>query len=237
METKIKTPSFSVLPKHIALIIDGNGRWAKERRKSRSYGHKKGAETLEKIVRFAKEIGIKVVSIYAFSTENWKRDKKEIDYLFSLFSKTSERFLKDGNSDGGVKFLHMGKKDGLPKELKRNLELLEEKTKHNTDFIVNVGINYGGRDDILRATNKAIKNGKILESEQDFAKLLDTCVLPDPELVIRTSGELRLSNFMLYQLAYSEFYFPKMFWPDFDKKDLIDALKNFENRKRKYGKA
>lgn len=235
MKTKINEQSFSVLPNHIALIVDGNGRWAKEKGKSRSYGHRKGAETLEEIVRFAKEIGIKVVSIYAFSTENWKRDKKEVDYLFSLFSKTSEKFLKKDKFDNGVRFLHMGNKDDLPKRLKHNLELLEEKTKHNSDFTINIGINYGGRDEILRAVNKAIKNGETLKDEQDFAKLLDTQLLPDPQLMIRTSGELRISNFMLYQLAYTEFYFTKTYWPDFNKEHLIEALKHFEQRKRRYG--
>lgn len=235
--SKASQVSFSVLPKHIALIIDGNGRWAKEKNKSRSYGHKIGAETLEKVVTFAKEIGIKIVSIYAFSTENWKREKKEVEYLFSLFSKSCTRFLKEDKFDNGIRFLHMGKKEGLPKELADNLALLEEKTKHNSDFIINVGLNYGARDEILRAVNKAIKNGKTLESEKEFANLLDTHLLPDPELLIRTSGEQRLSNFMLYQLAYSEFYFPKTYWPDFKEEDLIEALKSFENRNRRHGKA
>ncbi len=227
------------IPNHIALVIDGNGRWAKSKNRSRSYGHKKGAETLEKIVRFAEEIGVKVVSVYAFSTENWKRDKKEVDFLLNLFIKTALRFTKQENFNQGVRFVHMGRKDNLPEKLKQALVNLEQKTKHNTNFTVNIGLNYGGRDEILRAVNKALKAGEKQLTQQQFETYLDTSVLqhPNPDLVIRTSGEMRLSNFMLYQMAYSEFTFPKKYWPAFEKEDLILAIKEYQTRKRRFGKA
>jgi undecaprenyl diphosphate synthase len=228
------------IPKHIALVVDGNGRWAKEKNRSRSYGHRKGAETLEKIVRFAHEIGVKIVSVYAFSTENWKRDKKEVDYLFNLFYKTTQRFLhEESNFNQGVRFVHMGRKDNLPKKLTQALVSLEEKSKHNEDFIINIGINYGGRDEILRAVNKALKNEKKELTQSEFENYLDTSALsfPNPDLVIRTSGEMRLSNFMLYQMAYSEFTFPQKYWPAFEDKDLIEAIKEYQTRKRRFGKA
>ncbi len=222
------------LPRHVAFIIDGNGRWAKKRGFPRSYGHKKGTETLKKIVLYAKKIGIKVVSIFAFSTENWKRPKEEVEYLFKLFKEAAEELLKKDKFDG-VCYRLMGDKSGLPKDFYDLAIILEEKTKNNSDFIVNVGINYGGRDELLRAVNKILESGKKQISQDEFVSFLDTNGLCDPELIIRTSGEQRISNFMLYQMAYSEFYFPKVHWPDFNKKQFDKALEDYAQRNRKFG--
>lgn len=223
------------LPKHIGLIIDGNGRWAKQRNKPRSYGHKVGAETLEKVVLKAKELGIKVVSIYAFSTENWKRPKEEVDYLFNLFENAVKRRLKQGNFDDGICFKYMGDSSRLPKKFWKLAQELMDKTKNNTDFYVNVGINYGGRDELVRAVNKILDKNLKNITEQDLKNHLDTADLPDLEFVIRTSGEQRISNFMLFQIAYAELYFTKTYWPDFDENELIKALLDFQGRSRSYG--
>lgn len=222
------------LPKHVAFIIDGNGRWAQKRGFPRSYGHKKGTQTLKKIVLYAKKLGIKVISIFAFSTENWKRPKDEVEYLFKLFKEAAQDILNKNKFDG-ICYRHMGDKNGLPKDFCELVVELEEKTKNNSDFIVNVGINYGGRDELLRTVNKILRSGKQQVSQEEFSGFLDTHGLCDPELIIRTSGEQRISNFMLYQMAYSEFYFPKVHWPDFNEKQFDKALENFTQRHRKFG--
>ena len=221
------------IPIHIAYIIDGNGRWAKERNKPRSYGHKHGFLALKKIIKASFELGINYVSIYAFSTENWNRPQAEVDYLMKILrdyinSKTFQKDLKD------VKLNIMGDYTKFPKDLAEACEKTMEETKQNK-FVLNLGINYGGRDEILHAVNEIKKKEKGEVTTEIFEKYLYTAGQPSPDFIIRTSGEQRLSNFMLWQCAYAEFYFPKTYWPDFDKKELIKALEEYSKRNRRFG--
>lgn len=216
--------------KHIAFIMDGNGRWAKKRMLPRPVGHVNGAATFKKVVRYCFEMGIKVVTVYAFSTENWKRPKEEIDAIIKLL----KEYIIDGINDGNVKINFIGDKSSLPKELVDLLVDAEEKTKEKTK-ILNIAFNYGGRNEIVNACNKLIKEGKTEITEDDISNSVYTASLPDPDLIVRTAGEYRLSNFLLWQSAYSEFYFTDVYWPDFDKKQLDLAIKSFYNRKRRFG--
>jgi len=222
------------IPSHVAFIIDGNGRWAKEQGKPRSYGHQKGVAVVKKIAKSCRKRGIKVVSIFAFSTENWNRPQKEVDFLFKLFLLNAKQIDKKKDFDG-VRYNFMGDLSKLPKKLSQILESIMQKTKDNTDFCVNIGINYGGRDEIVRAVNKLLQQGKKSVTIQDVKDNLDTSFLPDPELVVRSGGERRISNFMLWQIAYTEFYFPKTHWPAFTKRDLVKALKVYQKRNRRFG--
>lgn len=216
--------------KHIAFIMDGNGRWAKKRMLPRSVGHVNGAATFKKVVRYCFEMGIKVVTVYAFSTENWKRPKEEIDAIIKLL----KDYIIDGINDGNVKINFIGDKNSLPKELSDLLVDAEEKTKEKTK-ILNIAFNYGGRNEIVNACNKLINEGKTKITEDDISNNVYTASLPDPDLIVRTAGEYRLSNFLLWQSAYSEFYFTDVYWPDFDKKQLDLAIESFYNRKRRFG--
>ena len=222
------------IPTHIAIIMDGNGRWAKKRMLPRIAGHKAGVDALKRVTSAGRELGVKVMSFFAFSTENWKRSKDEIYGIFELVEKhldeNYERFVSDN-----VKIQTMGDISKLPKTLYDKLLDITEKTKNNTDFVVNIGLNYGSRAEIVRACNNLLKSGKKSVTEQEFMSELYTKDLPEPDLVIRTSGEQRLSNFMLLQSAYSELYFPKIHWPDFDKKHLIRAIIKYQSRDRRYG--
>ena len=222
------------IPTHIAIIMDGNGRWAKKRLLPRLAGHKAGVDALKRITDAGKELGVKVMSFFAFSTENWKRDKEEVYGIFDLIQKHLEENY-DRFVNGNVQIRTMGDISRLPKDLYDMLVDVTEKTKHNTDFIVNIGISYGAKDELTRAVNNLIKKGKTVVTEQDIKNELYTSDLPDPDLIIRTSGEQRLSNFMLYQAAYSELYFPKTYWPDFNKKHLIKAIEVYQSRDRRFG--
>lgn len=223
------------MPKHIGIIMDGNGRWATKRLLPRLAGHKAGVDALKRVTQAGKELGVKVMSFYAFSTENWNRDKEEVDGIFQLvrdhLKENYERFLNDD-----VCIRTMGDIKRMPKDLYEILVDLVEKTKNNKGLIINMGLSYGGRDEIARACNRAISQGKTTITEQDILENLDTQGLCEPDLIIRTSGEQRISNFMLYQLAYSEFYFTKVHWPDFDKKQLIKAIIDYQQRDRRFGK-
>lgn len=222
------------IPKHVAIILDGNGRWATRRGLLRTVGHKAGIEAVKRTVEGANELGIEVLSFFAFSTENWKRDKAEIDAIFEIL----RTYLKENEEEylgKNLKLLTMGDISKLPEDIYKKFEELKDKTKNNTGMIVNIGLNYGGRDEIVRAFNTLLKEGKKVTNEDEIKKYLYTNSLPDPDFIIRTSGEQRLSNFMLYQCAYSELYFPKVLWPDFNKKHLIKALKNYSKRDRRYG--
>lgn len=222
------------LPTHIAFIIDGNGRWAKKRGLPRSMGHKAGMQTVMKTVQHAFDLGIKVVSIYAFSTENWNRPKKEVDYLFELFEqyiKTDMQKLYDQN----VKLMVMGDYTKFPKSLADSIAKAIEDTKDHTGPILNLGLNYGSQDEIVRAVNHIIQDGQQSVTKEIFTSYLYTKDLPPLDFIIRTSGELRLSNFMLWQAAYSEFLFPKLHWPDFKEKQLEKALIAFQKRNRRFG--
>jgi len=222
------------LPTHVAMIMDGNGRWALKRGKPRLFGHKMGVESLKRIVRACIELNIKYLSVYAFSTENWSRPKEEVDGIFGLVEDLCNNSL-DKFNELDIKVVTMGDLSRLPNTLKNTLVDIKEATKNNKSLIFNIGINYGARAEIVRAVNNIISDGVQECTEQTFHNYLYTADLPDPDLIIRASGEKRLSNFMLYQCAYSEFYFPKTHWPDFSKKTLLKAIKAYQKRNRRFG--
>ena len=222
------------IPKHLAIILDGNGRWATRRGLPRTFGHKTGIEAVKNTVENAQELGIKILSFFAFSTENWKRDKLEVDAIFDIL----RNYITENENEylnKNIKLVTMGDLSKLPYDLCCKFEELKEKTKSNDGLIVNIGLNYGGRDELARAFNLMVKDGKKSISADDIKKYLYTSDIPDPDFVIRTSGEQRISNFMLFQCAYSEFYFPKVLWPDFNKKHLIKAIKVYSKRDRRFG--
>jgi len=221
-------------PHHIAIIMDGNRRWAKNKGLDSFDGHKKGMERVREIIEAANDLGIKVLTFYCFSTENWKRDKREIGYLMRLFNQYIKKYLEDLMKNN-CRLKHIGRKDRLPKSLLKTLENAEKKSKNNTAALVQLAIDYGGRDEILRATNKAIKNGIPLKSEDDLASLLDTKQNSNVDLLIRTSGEQRTSNFLIWQLAYSEFIFLDCHFPDFTPKKLKESIEKYHKRKRRLG--
>ncbi len=222
------------IPNHIAIIMDGNGRWATKRGLPRNLGHKAGVKAVEKTIDACLKFGIKYCTFFAFSTENWKRSKEEVDGIFALLrdyiSKNDNIFLKKK-----VRLSSIGLLDPFPDDLKSALENMKRKTQDFDNLTITFALNYGGRDDIVRAVNSLIKAGETEVTEEKLSASLDTKMLPDPDFIIRTSGEKRVSNFLLYQMAYSEFYFPKLYWPDFDEKQLLKALKVFQKRKRRYG--
>lgn len=228
------------LPQHVAIITDGNGRWAKKRGLPRTAGHAAGMKRVRETIRAADSLGIKVLTFYSFSTENWKRPQEEVEYLMKLpieFLKTDLQELIDRN----VKVQMLGKKSQTPSQTHRALLEFEEKTKHNTGLILNFAINYGSRDEIIQAVRQIIEEvekGNIDKDQIDetvISSHLLTRGLPDPDLVIRTSGEIRVSNFLLWQLAYSELWFTDTLWPDFTPEYLYQAIEDFQRRSRRYG--
>lgn len=223
-----------VVPKHIAFIMDGNGRWAKRRLLPRSAGHRQGVKNVIKVAEAAFDMGVEVVSLFAFSTENWSRPKDERDTLFELLKSYFEDNLKR-LIDKGVRIEIMGDITAFPIDLQEIFKRSIDTTRENTANILNIGINYGGRDEIIRAVNKLLERGAKSTSKEDFNNCLYTKNLPDPDLIIRTSGEQRLSNFMLYQAAYSELYFSKTLWPDFTKTHLKKAILEYGARNRRFG--
>ncbi|CDE89918.1 isoprenyl transferase [Clostridium sp. CAG:389] len=228
------------LPKHIAIIMDGNRRWAKSKNMPVSFGHKEGAKTLEKIVRYANKIGIKYITVYAFSTENWKRTTEEVIALMNLFQSYLDDYSKRADSEN-IKVKIIGNRQGLSEKMQKSIEKCMERTKDNTGITFNIALNYGGRDEITNAVKhiaEKIQNKEInIEdiTEQMISDNLYTAEQPDPDLLIRTSGELRLSNFLPWQLAYTEFLFVDKNWPDFNEKDLDDAIEVYKSRNRKFG--
>ena len=228
------------LPKHIAIIMDGNRRWAKSKNMPVSFGHKEGAKTLEKIVRYANKIGIKYITVYAFSTENWKRTTEEVIALMNLFQSYLDDYSKRADSEN-IKVKIIGDRQGLSEKMQKSIEKCMERTKDNTGITFNIALNYGGRDEITNAVKhiaEKIQNKEInIEdiTEQMISDNLYTAEQPDPDLLIRTSGELRLSNFLPWQLAYTEFLFVDKNWPDFNEKDLDDAIEVYKSRNRKFG--
>lgn len=226
---------FKNLPKHIAFIIDGNGRWAKKRGLPRMFGHREGVKTLEEIIYECANLGIGVVSVFGFSTENWNRPQPELDGLFDLFTDFFDDERQAEFNRIGIQIRIMGDYTKFPEHLAKNADRAIEATKHNNKMVLNMGINYGGHDDILRAVNSLLKDKVECVDKVTFESRLYTAGLPYPDFVVRTSGELRLSNFMLWQMAYSELYFPKTYWPDFHKKQLYKALKSFNKRNRRFG--
>ena len=228
------------MPKHIAIIMDGNRRWAKKKKLPIKLGHKQGAETLKKIVRYANKIGINYITVYAFSTENWKRSKEEVDALMSLLEKYLDDFAKEADTENIV-IKVLGNIDVLSDSLKTSINKTIKRTENNTGTIFSIALNYGGRDEIVNATKRIaldIKDGKInVEdiNEEIFSKYLYTKNIPDPDLLIRTSGELRLSGFLPWQSVYSEFLFLDKLWPDFSIQDLDYAIEVYNKRNRKFG--
>ncbi len=223
-------------PLHVAIIMDGNGRWAQARHRPRVFGHQAGVKTVRRIVEGAADIGIQYLTLYSFSTENWTRPKAEITALFNLLRKYVEDDLDTLNRNN-VRVRILGSREGLKPDLLDLIHRVETTTKTNTEFHLNIAFNYGGRDEILRAAGKAVADGKNLETmtEAELTPYLDTADIPEPDLVIRTSGEKRISNFLLWQAAYSEFVFTDVLWPDFTKTDLEAAISDFQNRERRFG--
>lgn len=232
------------IPKHIAIIMDGNGRWAKEKNLPRNEGHRRGTRVLEKIISYADEIGVEHLTVYAFSTENWKRTQEEVEGLMKLFRRYLDKQLKKVDKDNH-RFNVIGDLDSsdIPNELREKILLLQSKTKDKPGMCFHMAFNYGGRDEIVRACKKMIQDvekGKLNSkqmSEEVFADYLDTKSIPDPDLMIRTSGEIRTSNFLPWQLTYTEFYFTSCLWPDFTTKELDKAIDEFNSRQRRFGKS
>lgn len=223
-------------PLHIAIIMDGNGRWAQARHRPRVFGHQAGVKTVRRIVEDAADLGVKYLTLYSFSTENWTRPKAEIAALFALLRKYVEDDLETLD-DNNVRVRILGSRKGLKPDLLALIDRVEKRTENNTEFYLNIAFNYGGRDEIMRAVAKASEAGvnmKTLE-EADLKPYFDTVDIPDPDLVIRTSGETRISNFLLWQAAYSEFIFTDVLWPDFSKADLELAIAEFQTRERRFG--
>lgn len=221
-------------PTHVAIIMDGNGRWAQRRGLPRVEGHRRGALKAEKVVEWAAELSIKYVTFYTFSTENWKRPREEIEYLFSLLVKLLRQKLKKMIEEG-VRIRFAGVIEELPKEVANFCRECEEKTRHNDKIHAILALNYGGRREIVDAFNRAIENGVMRLDETQFRNWLYLPDVPDPDLVIRTSGEMRISNFLLWQIAYSELYFTRVLWPDFTKQDFLRAIEDYERRQRRFG--
>lgn len=229
------------IPNHVAIILDGNGRWAKKRLMPRNYGHMQGAKTVEKICEDAWNMGIHYLTVYAFSTENWKRPEDEVSALMKLLKNYLKDCIERSNSND-MRVRVIGDKTGLNDEIRDKIAELEEMTKNNTGLNFTIAINYGSRDEMVRAMRKVaedVKSAKISPEDIDekyFERYLDTAGIPDPDLVIRTSGEERVSNFLLWQLAYSEFYFTDVLWPDFNKEELKKAIEKYSMRDRRFGK-
>ena len=228
------------IPEHVAMILDGNGRWAKKRGLPRQMGHKKGCETLEQVVEEAARIGIRYLTVYGFSTENWKRPEAEVGALMQLFRFYAKRLLKIAK-EHDVRVKMIGERNRFAPDLIAAINSLEEETKDAKGMTFIIAVNYGGRDEITRAVRRVTedaKAGKLSPEEMDetvFSSYLDTAGIPDPDLLIRTSGELRLSNYLLWQLAYTELYVTDCLWPDFNKEELLKAIETYNGRDRRYG--
>lgn len=228
------------VPEHVAIILDGNGRWAKKRFLPRNMGHAQGSKTVERIIEDAFDMGIKYLTVYAFSTENWRRPKDEVDALMKLLRDYLKTCIKRANKNN-MRVRVIGDVTGLSEDLREKIEQLEEASKGNTGINFTIALNYGSRDEMIRAMKKmaddllagTLKKEEI--TEEVFSGYLDTKGIPEPDLMIRTSGEQRLSNFMLWQLAYTEFYFTDVLWPDFNKKELKKAVEYYNGRERRFG--
>lgn len=232
---------FHTLPAHVAVIMDGNGRWAKSQGKERIYGHQIGVETVRKIVEFSAKTGIRYLSLFAFSTENWNRPQNEVEALMELLVMAIERELPDLNKNN-IRLMGIGDIERLPANCRASLQKSEAETSRNTGMTLLIALSYSGRWDIVQAAQKMAKlmlDGKIDQkdfTEETFSKYLVTSEIPDPELLIRTGGETRISNFFLWQSSYTELYFTPKFWPEFDEAEFSQALLYFQNRERRFGK-
>ncbi len=219
---------------HVAIIMDGNGRWARSRGLPRIEGHKRGARKVEEVVEWASDLGVNFLTLYAFSTENWKRPPEEISFLFRLFVDFMRSKVEKMKKEG-VRIRIMGRRSSLPDSVLETWDWIEEQTKDCGRIDVIIALNYGGRAEIIDAVNSIIGLGLHEVDEESFRNHLYLPDVPDPDLVIRTSGEMRISNFLLWQIAYSELYFIDKYWPDFSKSDLVEALEDFSKRERRFG--
>ena len=224
------------IPQHVAIILDGNGRWAKAKGMPRNYGHVQGAKNVEKICEDAYYMGIEYLTVYAFSTENWKRSKDEVDALMTLLRNYMKTCVKTAKKNH-MRVRVIGDKSGLAEDIQASIAKLDEESKDQDGLNFTIAINYGSRDEICRAVKKIVEEGIASEdiTEQVISDHLDTAGIPDPDLLIRTSGELRLSNYLMWQLAYTEFYFTDVPWPDFNKAELEKAIEKYNGRDRRYG--
>lgn len=221
------------VPNHIAIIMDGNGRWAKNQNKPRVFGHKAGANTLRKIMEYCNKIGVTYLTVYAFSTENWKRSQEEVDALMFLF-KSYIKSERENLLKNKIRFMVSGREEGVNLSLMEAIKELEEATSKDYEMTLNIAFNYGGRTEITDAVNKILKEGKTSITEEEFSKYLYNDI-PDPDFVIRTSGEFRISNFLLWQIAYSEIYITDKYWPDFDEVEMEKAILSYSKRERRFG--
>lgn len=228
------------IPEHVAIILDGNGRWAKNKHMPRTYGHTVGSKVVERTVEDASDIGIKYLTVYVFSTENWKRSQDEVSMLFSLIERYLRSLIKKSKKNN-VRCRVIGRRDNMSSSMLQVIEKLEEETKDNTGLTFTLAINYGGRDEITRAVQgiaQDVKDGKLNAediTESTISDYLDTSGMPDPDLLIRTGGDERLSNYLPWQLTYTEFYFTPVLWPAFTKNDIIDAVIKYNGRDRRFG--
>jgi undecaprenyl diphosphate synthase len=228
---------FGRIPRHVAVIMDGNGRWAKSRNLPRIEGHRAGSKAVQEVVETSARVGIQVLTLYAFSRENWKRPKREVNALMRLledYLKKEDKVLVENN----FKLVVVGRKEGLPSAVRRELDRVEALTRENTRLTIGLALNYGGRAEIVDAVRSILKEGRIDPGRLDedvFARYLSTAGLPDPDLLIRTSGEYRVSNFLLWQIAYAEIWITPDYWPDFKRKHLLQALVDFQKRERRFG--
>jgi len=222
------------VPTHIAIIMDGNGRWAKKRGLPRLQGHYAGVNAVRRVIEASLDFNIKYLTLYAFSTENWDRPKKEVNGLMKLFPKVIEEEVNRLKTHK-VRMRFLGRLKELPDKVQEKLYWIEEQTKNFEDLNLIIALNYSGREELIDAVNKAVREGKVV-NEEIFKGFLYLPDIPDPDLLIRTSGEVRISNFLLYEIAYTELYFTPTLWPDFEKSDLIKAIKAYQKRERKFGK-
>jgi len=230
-------PPLEQIPRHVAIIMDGNGRWAQARNLSRSAGHRAGTENLRRVLRAAVRFGVPVLTIYAFSTENWGRPESEVQTLLALVGRVLNRELSELHKEG-VQLRHVGRLERIPPRLQRKVLDAIELTKENRRLILNVAFDYGGRDELVGAIRRIIADGVPAEQVDEalVSRYLYTAGLPDPDLIIRTSGEMRSSNFLIWQGAYAEFYATPTLWPDFDEGELYEALKQYSQRERRFGR-
>jgi undecaprenyl diphosphate synthase len=236
MTSESTSPAFEKVPQHIAIIMDGNGRWAKKRGMRRVAGHRAGTDNLRDIVRACVEFGVKYLTVYAFSTENWSRPKMEVAGLLQIFAETIDRDLGE-LSEEGAKLLHIGHLDGLPEVLQKKVRHAVEVTKDNDRITFVLAFNYGGRDEIIHAVKQMLRDDVDPDDvdEELVNQYMFTAGIPDPDLVIRTSGEQRTSNFLTWQTVYSEWIFPTVYWPDFGKEELRKAIEAYNQRERRFG--
>jgi undecaprenyl diphosphate synthase len=222
------------IPAHIAIIMDGNGRWAKKRNLPRLQGHRAGVNAVRRVIDASLDLKIKYLTLFAFSKENWERPKREVNGLMHLFTKVIEEEI-DNLKSHKVRVRFLGRLKELPDKVKENINRIQEKTKNFNNLNLIIALNYSGREELIDAVNKAVIKGKTVD-EESFKEYLYIPDIPDPDLLIRTSGEVRISNFLLYEIAYSELYFTQTLWPDFGRNDLLKAIKSYQKRERKFGK-